>query len=119
MHRAVRLSAARVAALLALAVLLAHVHPRHRPATLCLLRAVTGIPCPLCGGTTAAAQVGAGDLAAALRSSPLAVLGTALVTLRPLTRARPARPPSYLAVPTVLAALVASELWQLHRFGWL
>lgn len=110
---------ARLALLLGLAVLLAHVRLSGRPATLCLLRATTGIPCPLCGGTTAAVAVGSGDLTGALRASPLAVLGAPVVAALPALRGRLDRVPARVRVGALLAALLAAEAWQLVRFGLL
>jgi hypothetical protein len=102
------------------AVLLATVHIRHRPATLCPLRAVTGLPCPFCGGTTAVARLGRGDVVAAVRASPL---GTALVGALPFVdlvrRPRRWRADVRIRVIVVTAVLLASEVWQLHRFGLL
>jgi hypothetical protein len=117
-HRSVSLSGLRVIALLGIAVLLAHVHPRHRPATVCLLRAVTGIPCPFCGGTTAAVQAGRGDLVGALRASPLAVAAAPVVALLPMLNGRLAWPGPRARLPLLGLVLLGSELWQLHRFGW-
>ncbi|MDQ1463516.1 MAG: hypothetical protein QOC73_457 [Actinomycetota bacterium] len=105
--------------LLAVAVLLASVHLRTRPSTVCLLRGLTGIPCPFCGGTTAAVHVGNADMADALRASPLAVLGAPVVAAWPLLQERLARLPSHARLGGLLVALAASELWQLHRFGWI
>ena len=51
----------------------AAVHIRQRPASLCVLRSVTGVPCPFCGGTTGAARLGAGDLRGSIAASPLAL----------------------------------------------
>lgn len=91
-----------------------------RPPTLCLLRGLTGIPCPFCGGTTAMVQLGRGDLLAALRASPLVVLGAPLWVLWP--RLRPALAARYDAdrlrialVGGLLAAVALSQAWQLHR----
>jgi hypothetical protein len=123
MSRAAAATSARLAALLTVALVLAQLHPRGRPATVCLLRRVTGIPCPFCGGTTAAVHVGSADLLGALRASPLAVLGAPVVAALPLLRERllpHLRPgPSHLGLLTLGAVLAASELWQLHRFGWI
>ena len=92
-----------------------------RPATLCLLRALTGVPCPFCGGTTAMVQLGRGDLAAAFAASPLVVLGAPVWVLWPRLRpalARWAASRRRQAQTAGAAVLVASELWQLHRvFG--
>jgi hypothetical protein len=95
----------------------------------CPLRAVTGIPCPLCGMTTAATALAAGDLGPAMAANPfvLVVAGftlvmAALMAARALgLAAPPAQSPaarrrqSYWAAG-VLAA--ASWAFQLHRFGW-
>lgn len=111
----------RVAVLGGLAVLLAALVLPWRPATLCLLRAVTGVPCPFCGGTTAMVELGGGDVPAALRASPLVVLGAPLWVLwprlQPVVAAwsrSPGRRRAGLA--TGAAALAASEAWQLHRY---
>jgi hypothetical protein len=40
----------------------------------CALRAITGVPCPLCGMTHATVALGAGDLAGAVAAHPLAPL---------------------------------------------
>lgn len=97
----------------------AAVHLRHRPATLCLLRAVTGVPCPFCGGTTAAADIGRGQLGAAVRASPLAV---ALLAAWPFIGT--IRPPRWWRKPVprrvvIGVVLTVAELWQMHRFGLL
>ncbi|HET7530064.1 MAG TPA: DUF2752 domain-containing protein [Mycobacteriales bacterium] len=100
------------AALLALAGL----HVR-RPATLCLLRATTGVPCPFCGGTTSAVALGRGDLAGALRASVLAPL---LLVVAPVPAAAArvlGRLPRPAAWAVVVAALTVAEVWQLDRFG--
>jgi hypothetical protein len=105
--------------LLVVALVLAQVHPKHRPATVCLLRGVTGIPCPFCGGTTAAVHIGRADLRGAVHASPLAVMASPVVAALPLLRGRLARLPAYVRVVGLIVALAGSELWQLHRFGWL
>jgi Protein of unknown function (DUF2752) len=92
-------------------------HIPHRPATLCLFRAITGIPCPLCGGTTAAVRLGHGNVTGALGASPLAI---ALFATWPLLGTF--RTPGWWQVPrtrwlVIAAVLVASEVWQLVRFG--
>jgi hypothetical protein len=100
-------------------VVLAGVHLRQRPATLCLLRATTGLPCPFCGGTTSAAALGRGDVAEAFRASIVAPL---LVLLAPVPSAAGRmlrRLPRAAAWGAVLAVLTVAELWQLHRFDLL
>ena len=108
---------ARVALLATVVVLLAAVHVR-RPATFCLLRATTGVPCPFCGGTTAAVDLGNGRLGAAAAASPLALL---LLAAWPVASA--IRAPSWWWrhrarwLAGVLLVLTAAEIWQLHRLG--
>jgi uncharacterized protein DUF2752 len=99
------------------AIVLAAVHIR-RPATVCVLRSVTGVPCPFCGGTTAAVDLGRGHVTRALGASPLAVLGFVLVPVK-TALAQTTRLP-VLSRTRVLwglgVALLASELFELHRF---
>lgn len=108
--------ASRYAAVVVVALTLAAVHVR-RPSTVCLFRATTGLPCPFCGGTTAAVHLGHGDVRAAVAASPLAVLGLAAWPVFDAIRV-PAwwqrRVPRYTAIAAVL---LAAELWELHRFG--
>jgi hypothetical protein len=86
-----------------------------RPQTLCLLRAATGVPCPLCGTTTAAVAVGQGRPLAALAASPLAVLAAAALLVLPLVPAAARRCLAPHRATAVLAALALSQLWQLAR----
>jgi hypothetical protein len=111
---------ARAASLVVVAVVLAVVTVPWRPSTLCLLRALTGVPCPFCGGTTAVADLGRGHPLAALGASPLATLGAPLWVAWPaldrrvaLWRARAGR---RRATAVLLGALALAEAWQLHRF---
>jgi hypothetical protein len=110
-------AAARYAALGLAAIALAAVHLKHRPSTICIFRATTGLPCPLCGGTTAAVNLGHADLGGALRASPVAV---GLLALGPL--AGLLHPPRWWANHrtrwlVIAGVLIVSELWQLVRFG--
>jgi hypothetical protein len=106
----------RVAIVGALAVVLAAAHIPYRPRTLCLFRAVTGVPCPFCGGTTAVCDLGRGDVRSAVATSPVGIamvmawpfLG--VVALPAWTRRRALR---WSVIAVVLAA---SELIQLFRF---
>jgi hypothetical protein len=96
----------------------------------CPLRALTGVPCPFCGMTTATVALVHGQWQAAAAASPLAylvavlVLGTAPVLVaRALGLAGPPRPWSVAArrrTGWIVAVVVAlSWLYQLHRFGFL
>jgi hypothetical protein len=89
------------------AIALGAVHIRHRPSTIC----------PFCGGTTAAARLGHGNLRGALAASPLAV---AMLVCWPLVGV--VAPPRWwhrrrLRIAVIVAVLVGAELWQLVRFG--
>jgi hypothetical protein len=95
----------------------------------CPLRTITGVPCPLCGMTTAATGLASGDLGAAVAANPFVlVLAGFTLVMAVLMAARalgwapgaaqwpaPRRRQSYW-VAAVLAA--ASWAFQLHRFGW-
>jgi hypothetical protein len=95
----------------------------------CPLRTVTVVPCPLCGMTTAATGLAAGDLGAAVAANPfvLALAGFTLVMavvmaaraagwLAPAAQWPAARRRQSYRVVAVLAVL--SWAFQLHRFGW-
>jgi len=115
-------TALRVAATGVAAMVLAHVHVPGRPATLCPLRALTGVPCPLCGGTTAAVRLGHFDLVGALAANPVAVIVAAALIASPLTLgpggiARLSALRRRRLTQVIVVALVLSEVWQLIRFG--
>jgi glycerol-3-phosphate acyltransferase PlsY len=96
----------------------------------CPLRALTGVPCPFCGSTTATVALTHGHWASAARTSPLACLaalliaGTAPVLLArvagmaPLPRpwSAPARRRAGWAVSVIVTL---SWLFQLNRYGLL
>jgi len=95
----------------------------------CPLRALTGIPCPLCGMTTAATALAGGEPRAALAANPFAfplaggtLCMTVLLAARALGWAPPPAPWTRAArrrACWTLALLVAgSWVFQLHRFGW-
>ena len=113
--------ATRAALLVGVALLLSVLVLPWRPPTFCLLRGVTGVPCPFCGGTTALVQLGRADLVAALHASPLVVLGAPLWVAWPRLRSAAAawsrRYGRRAALGIGAAVLAASELWQLHRFA--
>jgi hypothetical protein len=125
-----RSSASRVALGVVAAVTLAHLTIPGRPTTVCPLRAFTGVPCPICGGTTAAVRIGHADLVGALRANPFVVFGALVVALLPaiaaLRRSRPSsdgwggngwRLPSRALLAVTACAVVGSEIWQLFRFS--
>src|SRR5450432_1335782 len=120
-----RSSAWRVSVGVVGAVTLAHFTIPGRPATVCPLRAFTGIPCPICGGTTAAVHIGHADLVGALRANPFVVLGALIVALLPVLAALRRsrlwddgwRLPSRALFAVTAFAVIGSEIWQLFRFS--
>lgn len=61
------------------AVAVSVLHLDRLPFTVCMFKAVTGIPCMTCGTTRALGLLAAGDFAGALAMSPLAAAGAALL----------------------------------------
>jgi hypothetical protein len=109
----------RYTVLVAGAVGLGALHLRHRPSTICPFRALTGLPCPFCGGTTAASRLGRGDLRGALAASPLAVV---MLGIWPLVGA--ISPPRWwrrrrLRITAIVLILIGAEFWQLVRFEFI
>jgi hypothetical protein len=88
--------------------------PGH-PGIACPLRALTGVPCPLCGMTTSVEATLHLDLSAALAANPAGI--AAVVAAVALLVVRPAQfRLQRLAVPVMLGAM---WLFELHRFGFL
>jgi hypothetical protein len=95
----------------------------------CPLRTLTGIPCPLCGMTTAATGLASGDLGAAVAANPFVLLlaGFTLVMAVLMAARATGLAPGVAQWPAsrrrqshwVAAVLVAASwAFQLHRFGW-
>jgi Protein of unknown function (DUF2752) len=95
----------------------------------CPLRTLTGIPCPLCGMTTAATGLAAGDLGAAMAANPFVLLlagFTLLMAVVMVARALgwlgpPAQwPATWRRQSCWVAGVLVAASWafQLHRFGW-
>ncbi len=87
--------------------------PGH-PGVVCPLRALTGVPCPLCGMTTSAVDSVHGDLRGALAASPAGLAAVVLAAALLIVR------PKRVVVPwvVVLASLAGTWLYELHRFGF-
>ena len=119
-----------MAALVPAAIAYPTVHAATGFAPVCPLRAVTGVPCPFCGGTTSATALAQGHLADALAANPFVPALTVvlagvllLVAARALGWAAPARPwPRHWQRTGALVAgalVTASWVFQLGRYGWL
>lgn len=87
---------------------------------LCAFKHLTGVPCPLCGGTRVCAALAQGDVATALQLNPgllpvlaLAALHSGLLLAEALS-GRELGPPRALSLAWKLAGgfLLASWLWQ-------
>jgi Protein of unknown function (DUF2752) len=88
--------------------------PGH-PAVLCPLRALTGVPCPLCGMTTSVVDSARGDVRGALFANPAGL--AAMVLAAALLIVRPTR----IVVPWTVVVVVLTGMWlyELHRFGFI
>jgi len=88
--------------------------PGH-PGIACPLRALTGVPCPLCGMTTSVEDTVHVHLRDALAANPAGVV--AVVVALALLVVRPAR----LRVPALGAYAALAAMWgfELHRFGFI
>jgi len=95
----------------------------------CPLRMLTGVPCPLCGMTTAATGLASGDLGVALAANPFVLLLAGFTLVMAVLMA--ARAIGWVAPPAqwpasrsrrsywVVAGLAAASwAFQLHRSGW-
>lgn len=112
--------ALRTGAMAVVAVAAAWFHRVNDPGVLCPLRAFTGIPCPLCGGTTVFIELGSGRPVQALTANPVVLAGAVGLAVAPLGLggrwwALAPRARTWL----LGIALAGSELWQLARFGLL
>jgi hypothetical protein len=94
----------------------------------CPLRELTGVPCPLCGLTTASTALAGGDLSASLAANPFALplaaataMMAVLMACRALGVAAPARRWGRRAqrITVVVVGVLAAVSWavQLHRYG--
>jgi Protein of unknown function (DUF2752) len=102
------------------AVVAALVHRAHDPGILCPFRTLTGVPCPLCGGTTVFMELGAAHPVGAVVANPFALAGAIGLAMAPLglgLRWRAVSPRTRAWLLGVVVAL--SWLWQLARFGLL
>ncbi len=86
--------------------------PGH-PGISCPLRALTGLPCPLCGMTTSVEATVHLRLGDALAANPAGVVAV-VVAIALLVR-RPTTVP--VSLPVVVAALGVMWAFELHRFG--
>ena len=85
------------------------------PEIICPLRATTGVPCPLCGMTTAVTATVHLDIGAALAANPAGIVAVvAAVVLLFVKRSR-------LRLPAVVVAGALGGMWlfELARYGFI
>jgi hypothetical protein len=101
-------------ALMLAGALVLPVLPGH-PGLACPLRALTGVPCPLCGMTTSVVDSAHGDVHGGLAASPAGLAAVVLAVALLIVR------PRRIVVPwtRVLAGLTGMWFWELHRFGFI
>ena len=80
---------------------------------LCPLRAVTGVPCPLCGMTTSVTATTQLDLAGAFSANPAGIVAVGLALYLIVRRLRYLR----FSLPAVLVTLGVMWIFELNRYG--
>jgi hypothetical protein len=88
--------------------------PGH-PGIVCPMRALTGVPCPLCGMTTSVEESVRGHLSNAFAANPAGIAAVVVALFLILRRPDSVRVPA--ALPIVV--LAASWLFELHRYSTL
>ncbi|NNC93496.1 MAG: DUF2752 domain-containing protein [Acidimicrobiia bacterium] len=83
------------------------------PGVLCPLRAMTGVPCPMCGMTTSVTATTQFDLAGAFSANPAGIVAVVAALYLLVRRPRYVR----VSLPAVLVALVAMWIFELNRYG--
>jgi hypothetical protein len=83
------------------------------PTLVCPLRALTGVPCPLCGMTTSVEATLQGDPGAALAANPAGLVAVAAALLALFVRL------PRIVVPRAVLTGVLGMMWvfELHRYG--
>lgn len=82
----------------------------------CPLRTLTGVPCPLCGGTTSVEDAFRGHPLASLEASPLGLFALAAAVLILVRRPRGA---FRVPLSVLCAMLLGLWLFQLHRYSFI
>jgi hypothetical protein len=80
---------------------------------LCPLRAVTGVPCPLCGMTTSVTATTQLDFAGAFAANPAGIVAVGLALYLIVRRPRYLR----FSLPAVLVTLSVMWIFELNRYG--
>jgi hypothetical protein len=83
------------------------------PGVACPLRALTGVPCPLCGMTTSVVATVHLDVGEALAANPMGVVAVVVALVLLVAHPRSFRLPSLVAY----AALAGMWAFELHRFA--
>jgi len=85
----------------------------HNPGLPCPLRTLTGIPCPMCGMTTAVKAVLAGHVQTSVAANPFGIVAVLVAVLLML---RPSMCSARLPISLLAGAALVSWVWELHRF---
>ena len=80
----------------------------------CPLRTLTGVPCPMCGGTTSVEDMFRGHPLGSLDASPLGVFA---IVAAVLILIRPPRRTMRVPLSALCVMLLALWLFELHRFA--
>lgn len=79
----------------------------------CPLRALTGVPCPFCGTTTAIGDAGSGHLRSAVSVAPIGIVVVVIAILAVLG----ALPKKLTLNPLVILSILSVEwIFELYRF---
>jgi hypothetical protein len=88
----------------------------HNPGLPCPLRTATGVPCPLCGMTTAVKASLRGHMRESISANPFGIL---LVVFSTVALLIPRWRSTTIPLVIVLSGVLASWTWELHRFGFI
>lgn len=80
---------------------------------LCPLRAVTGIPCPMCGMTTSVIATTHFDFGGAFAANPAGLIAVATACFLLVRRPQRLR----VSLPVISVALIAMWIFELNRYG--
>jgi uncharacterized protein DUF2752 len=87
----------------------------HNPGLPCPLRTLTGVPCPMCGMTTAVKAAMHGHVQSSVAANPFGLVAIAVAVLLLL---RPGMRSMRVPVALLVACALTSWVWELRRYGF-